>query len=257
MTTRRRQRSNEGIKSTKAPLKYTEDRKRRRLSAVTNGIVCPVCTVTVRGDEKFHEHYTQEIERAKTPFTGVESQKRQERMRLRYRKQKSEECFEEDEFTEEKKSLDERTKELRDSRKRRYDRYAEMFLMSMKRKKTLQLSNNNSVLNQNSQATDTSVYELITCAVCNEFLEVVDSNRHLAKCFAKHDYQFELYSSSEEEENEEDEITWGPSVLDSEHYRREGRLTRLVMEDGDEELDIDGEEEFTQFGKQQYLFIHM
>ena len=173
MTTTRRQsrRSIEDIKSTKAPLKSIEDRKRRRLSAVTNGIVCPVCTVTIRGDEKFHEHYTQELERAKTPFMGVESQKRQERTRLRYRKLKSEECFEEGEFAEEKKSLEERTKELRDSRKRRYDRYADMFLMSMKRKKVFQLSNNNGTTrNQNNQTTDTSVYELITCAVCNDCL---------------------------------------------------------------------------------------
>lgn len=265
-------------KSTKKPyddatgfIDSVDDRKRRKSNGVTTCIVCPVCTVTVRGDLKFHQHYTQELDKVKEPFSSVDAKRRHYQTRLKYRKQCLNNSVEDDECDEKVKSLEERSKDLDTIRKKRYERYADMFLISMKRKNTNHRTDNtNNSCNTNNILTNTSTirenntssqYELVTCAVCNEFLETTNCNRHLSKCFAKHDYQFELFSSSEDEDEaeEEEEVVQHSGWMDNAYFRREGNLTRLVMEDADDdvELDIDGDDESQEFGRQQYLFFQL
>ena len=277
-TRRQSTRGNSKKKSLDLPsIESVDDRKRRKSNGGVN-IVCPVCTVTVRGDEKFHQHYIQEIDKVKDPFTGMDAKRRHYQTRLQNRKKYLENAVEEDdsdECEEEIKPLEERTNVLDTIRKERYERYANMFLMSMKRNNvnptnsgnsnnnqtgnssTLGVSNNNNINNENSS----SRYELVTCAVCNEFLEMSNCSKHLSKCFAKHDYQFELFSSSEEEDVDDDDGESGEQAgvdwMDNAYFRREGNLTRLVMEDDtdDVELDIDGDNEDVEFGRQQYPFL--
>lgn len=277
-TRRQSKRGNTKKKSSDVPLiESVDDRKRRKSNAGVN-IVCPVCTVTVRGDQKFHQHYIQEIDKVKDPFTGMEAKRKHYQTRLQNRKKYSENDVEDndsDECKEEVKLLEERTKDLDTIRKERYERYAKMFLLSMKRNNvnrsngsrlnnnnnnnSYQAGNSSTVVNNNNSSNENSSshYELVTCAVCNEFLETSNCSKHLSKCFAKHDYQFELFSSSEEEDNDEDNESPGGDWMDNAYFRREGNLTRLVMEDDadDVELDIDGDNEDTEFGRQQYLFF--
>jgi len=233
-----------------------DDRKKRKSTGTTTCVICPVCTVTVRGDEKFHQHYIQELEKAKEPFVGVDIKKKQYMTRLQWQRQQSNDESD-TEIEEPAKCLEDRTKDLNNVRKRRYERYANMFLMSMKRNQARNNNNNQTThstsSSQNTIAESSSVYEVVSCAVCNEFLETSNSNRHLSKCFAKHDYQFEVFSSSDEEpDDEEEDVDLGENWMDNAHFRREGNLTRLVMEDDDGDLDIDGDEENAQFGKQQF-----
>lgn len=238
----------------------SNNRKERKLNNYNNNTVCPVCTITVRGDDKFEEHYYQELERLKLPYANIAYKKKQYKMKLRSQYKEENEQNGKEILP---KTLEERTDDLKAIRKRKYSRYADMFLVSMKRGKsssTVTISHSND--NQSTvHEENSSSYELISCAVCNEFLEASTSNEHLSKCFAKHDYQFEVYSSDEGEDEEEtvEEFSWAgqtwlrASSLQETSTFEEGRLTRLIMEDGDEDLDIDGDTE-TQFGKQQYLF---
>lgn len=242
----------------------TEKRKERKLSNVNNCIVCPVCTVTVRGNLQFEQHYNQEVEKAKDPFQSIDSKKKQYKMRLRSQSRTEDEGADNEEVP--PKLLDERTKDLKIIQKRKYSRYADMFQFSMKRTKVSSniVTRGHETGNTVDASETPSSYELISCAVCNEFLEAGTSAEHLSKCFAKHNYQFELYSSDDESDEETvEEFTWAgqtwiraASFMEDSSLGQEGRLTRLVMDDGDEELDIDGDTE-TQFGQQQYLFAKL
>ena len=266
-TRRKSQRENSKKKSLDSPcIESVDDRKRRKSNGVNTCIVCPVCTVTIRGDQKFHQHYIQEIDKVKEPFSSVDAKRRHYQTRLQNRKQYLDSAVEDcdsDEREDTTKPLEERTKELDTIRKKRYERYANMFLISMKRnninRNTSSNNNNNQMANSSTSIgniNNSSHYELVTCAVCNEFLEANNCNKHLSKCFAKHDYQFELFSGSEEDLDDDEDTGEQADWMDNAHFRREGNLTRLVMEDDtdDVELDIDGDDENVEFGRQQYPF---
>ena len=82
----------------------------------------------------------------------------------------------------------------------------------------------------------------------------------MSKCFAKKDNEFDLYSESENEDDDIlEEFSWAgqtrirtSSLVNREIFQSEGRLTRVEMEDTDEILDVDGDDEY--YGDEQYLF---
>jgi len=239
--------------------------------------VCPVCTVTIRGKKEFELHYQKEVDQL-NQSPSIKPSKRKYKIKLTNEN--------EDEHSPKKEiPLEERENIFKDIRKRKYNRYADMFLLSMSQTKNLtnshetnslnfhennssqQHTNNTTESNSHNNSNETNSndinagYELMQCAVCNEFLETSNreiSAKHLSKCFAKKSYELDLFSSSDEEEDTVEEFSWAgqtrvraSSMLDSEYFQQEGRMTRLQMEDGDEELDVDGDQGET-FGHQQF-----
>lgn len=215
-------------------------------------ITCPVCTISVRGDNALKSHYLMEMKRMQKPFENMESKRKFYRMKLRSSNAEQEE---ESSHSNEITDLETRVTDLKDIKKRKFNRYANMFLLSKQNKHNKPHETSSS----SSQTDESAQYNLISCSVCNEFLELSNekTTKHLAKCFAKRDYEYNLYSSSdEEEEGTVEEFSWAgqtwirtSSLVDSDLLRREGRLMRMEMEDGDEELDVDGGD---WFGEQQY-----
>ena len=233
-----------------------------RRSTGSNCTVCPVCTVSVRGDKEFKIHYRQELEKVNKVNNNLDSKKKFYKTRSCTR---FDEEFEKENHVLEDLNLDEREVQLKNIKKRKFERYADMFLMSLNKKKNIctdKQGNNSGSSTCVDNSNQNSRYDLFSCAICNEFLESEDTAaKHLAKCFAKTEYEYELYSSSEDEDDGTvEEFSWAgqtwlraSSLLDTDYLRREGKLMRLEMDDGDEELDVDGDNNEV-FGKQQYLF---
>ena len=214
-------------------------------------ISCPVCTLSIRGEKELKHHYDKEVK--KVDSLGKNLMRKKCSMRLRSSQDDDEE-IEEIKFCE-------REDILQNIKKNKYDRYSQMFLFSINRTKVWKNSSYNNDTNSSRQI-QRSGYDLAQCAICNEFLEVSneESSRHLSKCFAKKDNEFDLYSESENEDDDiVEEFSWAgqtrirtSSLVNREIFQSEGRLTRVEMEDTDEILDVDGDDEY--YGDEQYLF---
>ena len=212
-------------------------------------ISCPVCTLSIRGEKELKLHYDKEVK--KVDSLGKNLMRKKFSMRLRSSQ------HDEDEEIEEMK-LCEREGILQKIKKNKYDRYSQMFLFSINRTKNSSYNNDTN----SSRQTQRSGYDLAQCAICNEFLEVSneESSRHLSKCFAKKDHEFNLYSESENEDDDiVEEFSWAgqtwiraSSLVNREAFQNEERLTRVEMEDTDEILDVDGDDEY--YGDEQYPF---
>ena len=231
------------------------------------------------------QHYEKEVEQLEYIASKDSCRKR----RFNQSSLEEDDSDEDDHKTRQRQQQQQRLKErgskIKEIKRRRYDRSADMFLMSqtpngpsilrsmennnvttstLPNSTTLNANTTNAntnATNANHSTTSESSYVILTCPVCNKSMEKSEhsTRRHIARCLAWKDGCCDVYSS-EEEDNDCDfeEYTWAGqtrirtvTLLEENFDSYEGKTMKIVMDDGDEELDVDGEADY---GAQQYLF---
>uniref|UniRef100_T2MCG5 E3 ubiquitin-protein ligase RNF220 n=1 Tax=Hydra vulgaris TaxID=6087 RepID=T2MCG5_HYDVU len=232
------------------------ERKRPKTSI----FLCPVCSLTIRGKHEFERHYKEEIKMTSIRDLG---------QLIKTKTLKKKNCLPDgEESSSEKMLLEDREEALQNIKKRKYSRYSNMYIMSLSNQKLIEKSHSG---HTDKETTEYAAQEItdsveednyISCVVCNEFLNPTNgcTLNHLSKCLSQKKNEFNIYISSDDEQDEVvEEFSWAgqtwirtSSLVDSEFLRREGKLMRLEMEDGDEELDVDGDTLEENFGTSQF-----